>query len=439
MPDASNLTITPESAQPRLMLEIWKAVAATSITRAYSLAVSMAVVMIVARWLGPEGQGTMVAASSWAMLFGTVGSLSMGQVAIHRATIRRGEAWLPETMGTLLALAALVTIVCWVVATILFHLDGAGAFRGVPPLALTVAFLLVPFIVWEFYGSNLLMATNQVAIYNRAQLVGRSAALILIIICWRLRLGIVAALAVSLISQAIVACMGGTRLWRLAGERLRATFAEAKVLLRGALRLHLNALSGYYSLLAVVIVNHYRGPAETGWYQFSASLLNVILVIPLAASFVLSGRIAQRGPDDAWAVQRHMMVFLPLVMMAVGVTAALGAPYAIRAVAGIQYTPAVPVFQLSLFGLLGLTFSSVMSSQWIGRGYFVLMSILSVAVAVIHLTASLLLVPRFGMYGAVYANLITHTLSILGNGIFAWRCELAFRRRRGAACEEGAA
>jgi len=158
-----------------------------------------------------------------------------------------------------------------------------------------------------------------------------------------------------------------------------------------------------------------------------------MLVIPLAASLVLSGRVAQLGPDGAWAFQRKVMIYVPLLMVGASILAAVCSPYLIPLVVGPKYVPAVPVFQLSLLGVVGASFSALMASQWIGRGYFVVLSALSIGVAIIHLTASLLFVPRYGMFGAVYANLITFTIAIIGNGVLALRCEIEFRRNRASA------
>lgn len=411
------------------MFDLWKGVATTSAARMYSLIVSMFLVTIIARWLGPAGQGAVAAASAWATLFATLGSLSLGQVAIHRATVRRNEAWLGETFGTLLILAGVVTLLAWSLAFGIYAYTHGAAFKNIPPLLLFVAFLLVPFTVLEFYGSNLLMASDQIAVYNRAQLTGRTLALAMIFVCWWMKLGAVAAISVAVISQAVVACIGMQRLMHLADARVRATLSEARALLSGALRLHLSAISGYvFTSLGVLIVSNYRGAVETGWYQLSTALLSVMVVIPLAASQVISGRVAQLGPERAWEFQRKVMLYLPALMVLAGIIAALCAPFAIPAVVGASYRPAVPVFQLSLFGLIGVTFSAIMSSQWIGRGYFLAMSILSTGVAIIYLVASLLLVPRYGMYGAVYANLITQTIAIFGNGILALRCEFTFRK-----------
>ncbi len=428
------MTITAVDETTFPLRDLWKNVASVSVARVYSLAVSAAMIMIVARWLGPAGQGIMAASMAWAGLFATLGSLSLGQVAIHRATVRRGQAWLGDTMGTLLVLDGVVTLVCWAVAAVIYAATGGRTFGALPPLALVVGFLIVPFLVWEFYGSNLLTAVDRIDVYNRAQFIGRTVGIALMLFCWLLRLGVVAAIVIGIVSQMIVSSAGIRELWHAAGGRVRATLREARALLSGAAELHINAISGYvYTSLGVLIVNRYCGATETGWYQFAASLVNVLAVVPIAASLVLSARVARIGPEEAWRTQRKVLLYLPLLMIAVALVAAAAAPTAIPLVVGPKYIPAVSLFQWSLIGIVGLTASSIMTSQWIGRGYFWQMSASSVVVAVIHLTATLMLVRRHGMYGAVYANLVTSGVAVIGNGIFALFCEMRFREGEGRA------
>jgi len=414
------------------LFEIWKSVAAVSGARMYSLIASAAMVTIVARWLGPAGQGTIGAANAWATLLATMGSLSLGQVAVHHATVRRHETWLPETMGTLGMFAMVVTVAAWVVGTLLYVGTDGRAFGAMPASALAVASLMVPFLVWELYGANLLTVTNRLNIYNSAQLIGRTVGVVLMAVCWFLRFGVIAALAVGVISQMIIACVGIRELFAIAGGGVRATVKEAKALLRSAARLHINTVTGYvYTSLGVLIVNRYCTPTETGWYQLCVSLVNVLLVVPLAAASVLTTEVVRVGPDAAWRLQRRVLVSVPLLMTGLAVAAAVCAPVAIPLVVGQKYIPAVPLFQWSLFGIVGLSLAAIMASQWIGRGYFWQLSASSIVVAAIHLTATLWLVRRFGMFGAVYANLITSGIAILGNGAFAVFCELRYRHAVG--------
>jgi O-antigen/teichoic acid export membrane protein len=408
--------------------ELWTSVASTSAARAYSLFVSAFTVMIAARWLGPAGQGTVAAVTAWAMLFATIGSLSLGQVALHRATVHRNQEWLEETLGTMLTVAVGVTLLCWAVALTLYFVTAGRFFNNIPPRVLLFGFLLVPFVVWEFYGSNLLMAADRIPIYNRALLIGRSVGLVLMLIAWRLHFGVIAAIFITILAQAVVALTGIRYLFAAAGRKMKTTFATARELLSGAAKLHLKSISGFvYTSLGVLLVNHFRGPVETGLFQFASSLVNVLIVIPMSASLVLSARVARLGPDGAWAYQRRIVPYLSLIMIGVALIAAVCAPVAVPLVVGSKYVPAVPVFQLLLIGVIGMTFSSVMSSQWIGRGYFWTMSLISLGVAVIYLVSSLLLLPRYGMYGAVYASLITQGIVIVVNGALALKCEAIFR------------
>lgn len=410
------------------MRDLWKSVARVSAARVYSLLVTAAMIMIVARWLGPAGQGTMAASTAWGALFATLGSLSLGLVAIHRATVRRGEAWLGDTMGTLLAFDGAVTVGCWIAAGAIWAVTGGRTFGTIPPAALVVGFLIIPFAVWELYGGNLLTAVGRIDVYNRAQIIGRTVGIALLLLCWLFHLGVVAAIAVAVLSQAVVSSIGIRELWRIAGGRVRATLRETRALLAGAAQLHVNTVSNFVlTSLGVLIVNRYCTPAETGWYQFSAALFNVMAVIPVSISMVLSVHVAQAGPREAWVRHRRVLIGLPFVMILCAAAAAVAAPIAIPLVVGAKYLPAVPLFQLQLFGILGLTASGIMASQWIGRGYFWQMSASSIVVAGIHLTAMLLLVRRHGMYGAVYANLISSAIAIIGNGILVIICEKEYR------------
>src|SRR4051812_45083101 len=98
------------------MRDLWRSIGLTSGARIYSVAAGTAGVVITARALGPEGRGTIATAVTWSLLFATVGYLSLGQVAIHRATGRNSSQWLGPTLGVLLAMAAAVTVLGWLVA-----------------------------------------------------------------------------------------------------------------------------------------------------------------------------------------------------------------------------------------------------------------------------------------------------------------------------------
>ena len=77
--------------------------------------------------------------------------------------------------------------------------------------------------------------------------------------------------------------------------------------------------------------------------------------------------------------------------------------------------------------LIGMTFSTIVSPQWIGRGYFWQAALLTIIIGMINLVANLWLIPPFGMMGAAYAFTGTYIFSVLGNGAMAIHCDMKSR------------
>jgi O-antigen/teichoic acid export membrane protein len=414
------------------MRELWLKIAHASGARIYGLLAAMASLVITARWLGPEGRGAFAAATTWSLLFATFGSLSLGQVAIHRASQRRDQSWLGDTLAALLALTAAITVVSWTVAAVMYLVSRGGAFGHLQVRYLVLGFLMLPFVVWEQFGSSLLTAVDRLDIYNRWQVVGRTLGLLVIVAAAASRWGVEAALAATLLTQACVS-LGGLRfLIRRAEGGLRTSWATVRELLTGGVKLHLNAIGSYLILSTdVLFIDHYRGHAETGYYQLASQLIGTMLIIPQAAAVVLFGKVAQVGAEEAWPFVRKSLLGLTGLMIAGSLVAALASPLLIPLVAGKAFAPAIPAFRLLLPALVGMTVSSLLAPQWIGRGLFLAASGMTIFFGLLNLAASFLFVPRHGMFGSIYATLLTYACSVLINGAMAVKWEREWRRANG--------
>jgi O-antigen/teichoic acid export membrane protein len=411
------------------MRELWLKIFYASGARVYSLFIGFMILTITARWLGPEGRGIIAAVTTWVGLFSTFGYLSLGQVAIHRATEMRGRNWLAPTLGSLLFLNVVIVILGWAVSYGLYWFTGGSVYSGLSPVILLIGFLALPFMIWEHYGSSLLIAVDKLTIYNRAQMSGRTVGLLMVVLAWWLNWGIPGVLVSLLVAQAIVSMGGITYLVSSSETSVRPDKINIIVLLKGALKLHLNAIGSFVSTsIGVLIINHYMGAAETGFYHLAFRLSNILLVSPTAASQVIYGKVTDLGADYSWFYHRKVLLFLTIGMIAISIIAALLAPRVIPFVFGEKFAPSVGLFQLMLIALIGMTFSIVMAAQWIGRGMFWQVSAIALIIGSLVLVANFLLVPRYGAYGAVWAILITYSFSVLINGAMALWCEVRFRR-----------
>jgi O-antigen/teichoic acid export membrane protein len=403
------------------MRELWKSIGFTSGARIYSVCAGAIGLIITARALGPGGRGIVATAVTWSLLFSTFGYLSLGQVALHRGTARDPSDWLGTTLAALLSMTVGVTVVGWVLAAVIYAVSDGAAYGRIPVYALVLGFLTLPFLIWEQYGSVLLMALGRVNVYNRAEIIGRTAGIVLIVALVAVAgAGASGALVALVLAQLVVAAGGIRYLVRRAGTTLRFSRATLRDLLLGGAKLHLTAIGTFLFINAsVLIVQSLRGSEETGLFQVVAQLINVALIVPQAGAMVLYGEVARDGPDRAWETSRRI-IFRLVPLMAVGAAvAALAAPTVIPFALGDDFSRAVPVFQLLAFALVGQAFSALMAPQWIGRGLFVQASAITLATGICNVIACFLLVDAYGMKGAAYSLLGVSALSLVGNAVMA--------------------
>jgi O-antigen/teichoic acid export membrane protein len=411
------------------MRAFWRQLGHTSGARIYGLLMGFVSLALTARWLGPEGRGAMAAAISWVALFATFGHLSVGQVVIHRAA-RQGEgSWLARYLGTILGMTGLLSLAGWLVALTLYLSTEGSLFRQPRGTVLLLAFALLPFLLWEHLGSPLLLAADRLSFYNNAQMLGRTCAILALVLAFSLGGGIVSAITAVLVGHAVATGAGVRELRHRAGAKPTWDLSTAADLAGSGSRLHLNAVGSFLIMSTdVLIINYYRSQAETGYYQLALQLIELMLLVPAAATTVLYGRVATAGVDEAWRYQRRALVLLTLLVAASAVAAAFVAPLAIRIVAGDEFLPAAKPFRLLLPALVGMTFSTLIAPQWIGRGWFWQASALTLTIGVLNLLLSLWLVPQYGMYGAIWGTLLTYAVSVLVNGGVALWCERRYRR-----------
>jgi len=326
-------------------------------------------------------------------------------------------------------MTVILTLLGWLVAWGMYWHNPQGTFKGLPATALLIGFIALPFMIWEQYGSSLLMGLERIRTYNRYQVVGRtlSVAGVFVLVGW-LGQGVAGVLQASLLGQIVVALGGIGFLVNFAhskGTFCRPDKTETRALLAGGAKLHLNAIGTFlFTSVNVLILNNYHGAEQTGYFQLATQLLGILMIIPSSASMVIFGKVTRLGPNGAWPAHKQLLIQITLGMMVLSVVAAILAPWGITLLAGEKFRPSVEPFQWMLLGLIGMTFSTTMAPQWIGRGYFWQAAGLSFLVGGINLAANFWLIPLYGITGAIYAFLGTFIFSVIGNGAMAWHCQI---------------
>jgi O-antigen/teichoic acid export membrane protein len=411
------------------MLEVWKRILSTAGAKAYGIAVGVLSLSLTSRLLGPDGRGTVAALQTWVTAFMTFSYLSLGQVALHRLA----QDGLRERYGSILGALGVVTVAAsllgWSVALGVFLTWHNGPLAAFAPVALAVAFLSLPFLIWEQYGSSLLMALERLDIANRYQVIGRTLSvaslyLFLAVLDWSL----VGALFAALIGQVVVAAGGVNTLFteaRLRKVAVVPTASELRALLVGGSKLHVNAIGSFlFGSANLLLLHEYSGAKDTGFYSLANQLISIMLIVPQAASMVVYGRVSQQGPDAAWPANRRILLQVAVVMLFGSAAAALVAPLLVDILAGASFAESARIFRWLLITVPGNVASALMAPQWIGRGYFVPAAAITLLTGLLNICAGYYLIPRHGIDGAIEASILTYTLALLGNGLMFRHCQL---------------
>ena len=408
------------------MGQTWRHILSISAARIYSLLISTIILLITARSLGPSSHGVLVACVAWVMLFANFASLSVEQVAHYRIQLCKGPDPLPKICGTVLFLGALSSIVAVGSGFLLETVFPNTLFRNIPEYALSMAFSLLPLIVFEQCVSSLLSAADRMKWYNWAQYAGRTLWLSLtatFLFC--LDFNVQLALTAQICGQLLLVLVSTAGLVHGFFGKLSIDLAEAKELLKGTIRLHLNSVGAFIlGQSGLLFLNHFSTPSEVAWYQVANQMAVSFLVIPYAASTVLYSKIARSSPDLVWPEQKKIMIGVLVMIFIFAAMAFLAAPWAIPLLLGDQYSPTVIVFRWLLLTVFGLSFAQLMAPQWISRGKFVWTTSATITAAIFNVFANMVFIPRFHLNGAVWVSLITYAgITVAFQFSFALWCE----------------
>lgn len=407
-------------------------------TRVVGLLVGLVSVAITSRVLGPEGRGYLAVVGSLVAMIATLGSLSLGQVVLNHAGERADDdaEWLSTSFGVLLTVTIIVSVIAALGMALAVTMGFARQVAGIPLAYLLLGLAALPLTIWTSYASYLLLARDLVRKSNLAQIAGAIGSLVAVaaLVLW-MRRGVSGALIATLIGLLINTLVGLHYLVRASKGRIRVRGALALRYLRDGAKLHLTSIGALlFSGLDILMVHHFRGPADAGLFQLAVQLYLPLLLFPQAVGEVLSSKLGVLGPRGLWQYQRRLILLSLGVMAAGAAVLAVAAPLVVRLLAGPEFAGAVPILRVYLLAVLGGTINTTMAVQWIGRGLFLQVSALTFGAGLANFLFNLVFIPRFGAQGAALATVVgVYLVPVSANLILAWRCEQEFRRGRGMA------
>ena len=368
--------------------------------------------VIVARWLGPEGLGALAVLNTTIVLALTIGSL--GLTSANTYFIARDRKTLGPVWANAIVFAIFGGILVAVAVVALAQINPA-LFGSVSADLILIAAVSIPFQFLLSLGLNVLLAMDRIRQLNFLDAMAPAFALfnaIVVLVILHSNLKVL----VSFNTVATVV-LSGCMLWAIA--RL-VTRQKERVAFRPDGRLFKDAigygLRFYIPLMAAIlifrvdllIVNHFRGAAETGVYAVASQVANLLTMLPGVIAMLLFPRVASfQDPRGEFAIQvtRHVS-FVMLFMCAAAAAGSFLLPF----IYGARFADATVQLLILLPGVCLIGIESVLVQHFTGTGLPLAIPIFWLITLAISLGLNFALVPVFGARGAAVTSTISYAL-----------------------------
>jgi O-antigen/teichoic acid export membrane protein len=387
----------------------------TYLTNLAVAVISLANVIITARYLGATGRGDIALLTTVSGLTSTIALLGVEQATVNIAGRNPGVRPALATNALILA-AGLGTLGSLLLAGLLVALPGL---RGDVDLAMfTFALLAIPVLVGRVYFQALLDAEYRFSFSNGVRLLAPVSGVVANGV-----LGIAGALTVT---SAMIAWLAGQTLstvllaWYQA-RRLDGFGRPDRALMRRSLTFGTKShLSHVISLgnwrLDQWFVGGMAGSRELGYYSVAVSWAEALYILPGALRNVQRPdlvRAARReaGRQAARVFRVCVLVTLPpvLVMLA-------AAPLLCEVVFGAEFSESVDDLRWLLPGTFGIVALRLLGDALIAQRRPLLVSAATAVALVFTVVLDIVLIPNLGGLGAAIASTVAYTVAGLAVG-----------------------
>lgn len=379
--------------------------------------------VLVARLLGPKGKGVVSFLILLPMLSATVGGL--GIQAANTFFVSAARSAKKDLLANSLVLAAilgtLTSLAIWLILSWLRF----GDFQKVAGALIAAAIFLSPLLFVRRYIEGLLIGLREFTVYNILRF-GQPVAYLLGIIIFIIfgNFSSYKAFLAWYVSIGLVVVLSLFILLRIGRDPtpFRVNLGLVRRLISYGTTIHIGDVAQFLNYrLDQFVVAFFLGATGLGLYSVAVNVVEVIWYFPVSLATVLFPVAASAGAKEADGLTARMCRmgnFFALGLAIVGF--ALAGP-GLRYVFGPRFLSAALALQLLLPGVVAMGLARIVSSALAARNKQIITAYAGLAAVIITLILDLILIPRFGISGAVVASSIAYIVyaSIVIRGLVA--------------------
>ena len=387
----------------------------TFVTRAVTVIFSIGITIIIARILGPGGQGIY----SLAILLPTLLLIFTG-FGINVASvfyIGKRKYSPKEVFGQNIIFTFLISIFAILIGLIIIFFFSDKLFPGVEKEYLFLALSLIPFALFFDLASSILLGLQKIKKYNIISFLQSLLFLVLVgILLLGFRFWITAAISAQVFSYVLT----GIILFFITKKETGGLLLKFnKQYFQNALSYGFKVyLGGIFSFLHyrmdLFLINFFINPIAVGFYYVAVKLAEGIWLLSTSAATVLFPKVTSE--EDS----KQLKEFTPLVCRNVLFITFLIAfllfvfsRWIIVLFYSEEFLDSVRPFQILLIGTLFTAGWRILANDIQGRGKPILNTYIIIFSAILNIILNILWIPRWGIQGAAWATVVSYLTALI--------------------------
>lgn len=367
--------------------------------------------VLIARLLGADGRGLVVALTVPSIL-----AVNLSEMGIRQSTaFHLGKDLYPieRLLPTLMTLVPIASAIA--VGASLIYYEVAGVADGDPWLR-GLALAVIPFLLLASYATGVFLGRQRIAAFRKAS--WRPAFLNVVLIAAAGWIGGLGIYGVMFAGLAAAILSGGYALYLLRREgRIRLGFDREVA--RSLQRKGLSYAASLFVLMInykvmILLLTRLSSLREVGVYGQAAAVAELIWEMPAVLGALVLSRGVNAKSEEGFS-RKVLLLAKMAFLAAVGVSIALAvvAPYIFPFFYGPEFAASAPICIALLPGVVAFIVFKILNIDLAGRGRPLTALLIMLPVLAINVILGWWMITRFGAIGAAWASSITYIVAAM--------------------------
>ncbi len=385
----------------------------TLLARILTVTASFLVTVIIARFLGPELQGTYAISIAVVAVGAQLGCLGFN--ASNNYLVSNKRSLLPVLVGNSLILSISTGLfVSFLLFCFSIFIPDALALGGI--LLLLVMFR-IPVEILLCMTQDILLGINNIRAYNLISIAVKILFLVFALILWATSYRSVDAFFIAgLISTILGVYWIVATLSKSSSGKLSLSVSVFRGALGYGAKSYVGLICAFLVLKSdLLMLQAMLGEKESGYYSISAYLAESMYMLPVVVGSILFPRInSMKKWRDKWSLTIKTTAVISMAMFSVCLIAYLLAKPVINFIFGEAYATSVIAFIWLIPGVFFISIETVLVKVLNSIGLPVSVTMLWLATAILNIFLNLWCIQAYGIIGASIASSISYGFILLG-------------------------